>query len=128
MTKQLDDLLSGHRDAEDDRDSQIVIGDDEATRVLAAWSRISTKWKKPSGKPPADEHQRWLWLWMGASYDLQQLTQATRLTERQAVSALRACVLARLVYPDGTISDPATKAVDARKGKRKPGRPPKDES
>ncbi len=122
MTIQLSLMIGEYRAHENDRDAAVIAGDAEALRVCAAWPRITMRWKRTPYKPKYNElsnNAHWLWLWRGCEYDLQQLAQAVQLSERKTLKALRACVIARLIYPDGTISSAATTAIDGRSSKGK---------
>ncbi len=128
VTKQLDTLLDPYRDAAANRDAAAITGDEGAIKICSAWNKIPVQWKKAAGKAPANVTACWLWLWEGCSYDLKKLAAAAQLSERKTLKALRACVIARLLYPDGTISTAAEHAIDTRPTKRAPGRPPKEKT
>lgn len=111
MSQALAKLLAPFRKSESADQLATILDSSEAVRVLAAWSGTRKKWKKPAGKMPKSPDLRWDWLWTGVSMDLEALAVSTRLSERGAHATLRALVNARLVYPDGTLAEPASRLI-----------------
>lgn len=114
----LSSLLEGYKRREDAAGLATIIDSPEAIRVLSAWPTIRVKWQKASGHKAKDLKLRWPWLWRGVSFDIDDLARAARLGIDQAYSLLRVLVAARAVYPDGTISGPASELVTAYVEKR----------
>lgn len=95
------------------------MGDDESIRVLAAWPRCRAEWKRGAGKQPLQPNTLWVWMWRGVSFDLSSLSRAVRLSQRKTLKALRSCVVAGLLYPDGSRhgdADVLLEALAAKKG------------
>ena len=118
----IEELLKGYRKLEKREDLAGVVDDPVGIRFLAAWRRQVPSWKKPRAKQPTEIGLLWLWLWSGVRYDREELAIAAKVNESAAELYLRACVSARIVYPDGTISKPATRLIAAHVTNRFPGK------
>jgi len=79
-------------------------------KIVSAWPKIKLE-RTPAKKPcPDDEYGRWIWLWDQVSYDLEEIKKITGV--RMAVEALTKILIGnRIIYPDGTISGWAGKAL-----------------
>ena len=126
MSRLLAKLLKPYKASEDEYKVAMILDSPEAIRVMAAWPGIRKKWAKYGGKMPADKALAWQWIWRCLTYDLEALALATRLSQRAAVSTLRVLVAAHAIYPDGTLSEAASKILDGYVQRRiaaKPGAP-----
>ena len=111
----------------------IVADRAEAKKLLAAFTTWPLPhWKRARGGMPADERRRWLWLWEGfpggamAPDFLEDLARAAGLAVQTAVILCPQLLAARVVFPDGTISEGARTLLRAHVAKhtpRGPGRP-----
>jgi hypothetical protein len=111
----------------------VVLGDDQAIRVLAAFSNVVHDWKAPKKalREGVSLVERWQWLTQRWDIDIEGLAIATALSEDTVATKVDVLVANRLIYPDGTISKAATLALKAHASMKlgiKPGRKPKDET
>lgn len=112
---ELIDLLNTFKAVEEDTDSITVLGDDEAMRVLAAWKRTDQKWSRPKTKMPtmqAGNHAAvWAWICEGWIFDNDGIARGADLSLRVVHVKIRMLILARLIYPDGSVSKAARAAL-----------------
>lgn len=118
MSKALAKLLEPFRSKENPAQLATVIDSPDAIRVIAAWTATRRAWKKAKGKPPKTLELLWSWLWRGVAFDRDTLAETSRLASDQAHYVLRALVAARIVYPDGTITQYAEELIDGYVEKR----------
>jgi hypothetical protein len=91
-----------------------LLDDPALCRVVVAWSLLPVTFRPPKGKPPADERERWAWLWDGCVYDVPDLAAACGLASSHVLALMRRAVAGRLVCPDGTISTAAEQYLKAQ--------------
>lgn len=116
-TSPLAELLKPFRD-DPINNSVVVLGDDEAVRVLSAFRMIECNWKVPRSVAPAASAalvKRWAWLVSSWKLDklADEISLASGLSEETVLGKLNILVRNRLVYPDGTISKGAAFAIEA---------------
>ena len=122
----LADLLRPYRKHEQLLGLTVVTGDLTALRVLAAWLTWPTPpWRRARRKQPADERLLWDWIWepVWNAIDFGDFGLAAGLAPGDAERALRTCLSARLVYPDGEISEGAKALLQAHIQRELPSRP-----
>ncbi len=90
--------------------NNIHISDGAVRLVMASWANIKVDMMPPIGRPPADNWERWEWLWSQTRFDIYELSNATGMDER-VTTAFSKARCNRLIYPDGTISSAATKTL-----------------
>lgn len=91
----------------------IAVGDEDACRMLAAFSRLPLPDWRPRRRAPEETNARWLWLWSGYLGGPDEPMFLTELAVRAGIPYHRARVkwpalaASRLVFPDGTMSEGA---------------------
>jgi len=111
------DLVNTFRKLEEPEDSIPVLGDDQAMRVLAAWTKTDQVWALPAQAMPvmrAGNHAK-LWQWLLDGWDLESciptLEAATGLPHSVVAEKLDMLVMNRLIYPTGDMSKSARTAL-----------------
>lgn len=97
-----------------DAAAALVLGDDEAVRVLAAFRNVTHKWRAPKKKQPSETAtliERWEWLTSNWTIDVEGIARAAGMSEEVADMKVDMLIANRLVYPDGTIADGARIAL-----------------
>ncbi len=89
-----------------------LINDRPAQKVLAAWSVIPMKWKRPRSQLPEEMTDRWEWLWKGHRVDIVILAGSAGVSLIVLEGVLERLKGCRLVYPDGSISAWAQGVLD----------------
>jgi len=109
-------LIVAFHAVESNSDAVPVLGDQDAMRVLIAWSKSEHTWKRPKGKAPqlsaANHHEVWRWIVSGWVYDLPQISLGAGVPPRVASEKMQVLVHNRLIYPDGSMSRAAKTALD----------------
>ncbi len=122
MSKILTRLLKPFRERESVEDLATIVDDPNAIRVIASWARIEKKWKKPRSRKPRARLELWWYLWKGVTFDRAALASAAKVTEQAAHALLRTCANARVIYPDGTLSEHAKTLIADHVANRMPGK------
>ena len=129
-------IVDRFRAVEDDIGVALIIGDVEATKVLALWSRFPYfAWEPPERSAPADDADDnlwWEWVWEGFTADYERLAQRAGIEADGIDDVVQRLIAARAVYPDGSISGFGRLAVNAYVASHLPRRatnrkPKKDE-
>lgn len=110
---ELDTMLNEFRANESPDAAIVLLGDDEAMRVLIAFQNAEHDWKRPRRAVPKTMASRWAWLVLGHDVDLEFISIAARVSDETAHTKLRMLFANRLVYPDGTITKAARTALNA---------------
>jgi hypothetical protein len=112
--KTLAELIAPFRDDAQDN-AVVILGDDEAVRVLSAFRMVEHRWSYPRAKPPANASKVATWKWLTSTWriDTDELARAAGLSEETAQSKLDVLLANRLIYPDGTISKGANFALQS---------------
>lgn len=109
-----DDILNKFKTSEQMEDILPITGKDaEAERlrkILIAWRKIEIKKTPTKTKPPEDEIALWNWLWKNVSFDEEQLKSIAGI-RGNIQDSMNVLIGNRLIYPDGTISVFASKAL-----------------
>ncbi len=90
-----------------DAAAALVLGDDEAVRVLAAFRNVTHRWRMPKKKALPDEATliaKWEWLTSNWEVNIEGVAHAAGMSEDVAEMKLDMLIANRLVYPDGTIA------------------------
>lgn len=104
--------------------------DQSVVRALLAWQKTENVWVRPREPLPDDGKptpRAWAWLVSGWEMDSHAVARGASLsiaTARAKLEMLRGC---RLIYPDGSCSSFATKAISAMIGDRMRGKRPPSE-
>lgn len=106
---ELDELLKPFKNdpSTNDAAAALVLGDDEAVRVLAAFRNVEHRWRRSKKKQPEEGASliaRWLWLTDNWSLDVEGIAKAAGLSEDVADGKVDMLLANRLIYPDGTIA------------------------
>lgn len=81
----------------------MVSGNPAMTRIVVAWSgMVSTRAKRLTQCPCADENAVWRWLWENATYSKEELWSRIPGSQEIAEQQFNALVANRVLYPDGT--------------------------
>lgn len=109
-------VISSFRAIEANEDAIPVLGDEDAMRVLAAWSKTDQQWKRPRRKPPemtpTNHALVWSWLVEGWSIDHGSIAKAAGVRIAVAHEKMEMIIRNRLVYPDGSMSKAARTALN----------------
>lgn len=114
--------LAKFRKLESLEDLATVVDDANAIRLIASWPRIEIAWKKPRTQRPRASAPLWWWLWKGVSFDRAALASAAKVSEQAAHALVRMCASARVIYPDGSVSNDARKLISTHVETRMPGK------
>jgi hypothetical protein len=112
----LRELLDAFKALEHNNDAVPVLNDDDAMKVLIAWSKLDPVWERPRAKMPAftpnNRNAVWLWLALGWDIDITSVSRGAGVSESVARTKLEVLQHNRLIYPDGTMSGGAKLALD----------------
>lgn len=113
MTETLPPLLKGYKDAEKERGEVVhpLVRDPILRNLVVIWPMLPVQFEMPKGSPPEEENQKWLWLWTGVKYDLDQLSESLKLDKVKLSRLVDRAAAFRLIYPDGTANKLATQFV-----------------
>lgn len=114
--KTLSELLAPFKrdPTSNDAAAALVLGDDEAVRVLAAFRNVDHKWKLARKAPPDESASlttKWQWLTHAWELDVSGVAEAAGVSEDVAEMKLDMLLRNRLIYPDGTIAIGASIAL-----------------
>lgn len=90
--------------------------DAETIRVLVAWMHSAHAWKKPERGCPDDGRptaRAWAWLVSGMALDYVAIADAANVSRGVARARLGVLLGNRLIYPDGSIAQPARAALQS---------------
>lgn len=113
-------LLLAFKALEQPTDIAVLLIDDgfDATlvRVLGAFEKANNRWDAPKKPCPDDGRPTpaaWAWLVAGWKFDYESITRGANISRDQVRERIQVLVQSRLIYPDGTISTHARKAITA---------------
>ncbi len=109
----LEELLAPYRASENNEAAIVLLGDDDAMRVLIAFQNAEHTWRAPKRKLPETMAGRWAWIVSGHYVDYDFIAVAARVGDETALSKVRMLFANRLVYPDGSITKAARTALNA---------------
>ncbi len=116
MEFRLEDLIAAFRALEANEDAIPILGDEDAMRCLAAWSKTDQTWTKPRGRVPTirpgNHADVWAWIVRGWSFDYTNIATGAGLSLRIAHEKVRMLSTNRLIYPDGSMSKAARTALN----------------
>lgn len=110
-------LLAMFQSVEVNEDAIPVLGDEDAMRVLAGWTKTEQSWIRPKRKlppfaPTSTSHAIvWSWICEGWTIDVASVARAAGCTLRVATEKLDMLKTNRLIYPDGQMSKAARTAL-----------------
>lgn len=73
-------------------------------RVALAWRVTPIACELPASPCPAGESAIWRWIWEGVDVDEDAIAAAAGVAPEDARHFLRALILNRLIYPDGSVA------------------------
>lgn len=120
----LEDVLGPFRGLEEAQDAVLLLGDDDALRVLIAWTHVDNEWTAPSSPaipPPMRAGKMaalWRWMCSGWSVDIDELSRLAGVTPDVAHRKLSMLQGNRFIYPTGEMSKAARLAIQAVTAKR----------
>lgn len=101
----LQDFLKPFKDNE--RVIPAAIVSTEMFRMADDWTRIEPTWKTPDTPCPlGSEKELWEWVWEGCEWDWNEIIRLSGLPPWIARDTLWLLAERRLIYPDGTVTDP----------------------
>ena len=83
---------------------------DELRKITLAWQKMKIERRKPEGKAPEQEKALWDWLWEQADYDIEELQRISGVSRKLSYH-IEILSGNRIIYPDGTITTFASKAL-----------------
>lgn len=87
-------------------------------KLLSVWHLVHYEIRPPeSPAPDADGTLRWMWLWDWWWSDAHEIGELCGLDARTVKRVIRQAILARLVYPDGTLPAAARAALKSQAAK-----------
>lgn len=111
----IEDVLAAFRALEESDDAIVVLNDENAMKVLVAWSHTDQQWTRPDSKPPPATHGRmarlWTWVVSGWEIDPRRVAQLAGVPVTVAHEKISVLVGNRLIYPDGTMAKGARQAL-----------------
>lgn len=75
-------------------------------KVCASWPFMGLMMEYDKNAAPADDYEKWAWLWSRCKFSTLELAGLTGLREH-SLFAIEAAIGHRLIYPDGTICQAA---------------------
>lgn len=115
MIDDITELLSTFRALEANEDAITVLGDEDAMKVLSAWSKTDQRWQAPKKKrpqiTPTNHAEMWRWIVQGWTIDEEAIAVGSGLSANVVHTKMRMLIAARLVYPDGQMSKAARAAL-----------------
>jgi|GEM_PF-5890362 len=120
QAEQLRSLLAPYRAQERRRQLAVVVGDEDAIRLLQSWTMVEVCWKPHARSVP--KYGRWSWLWRNVWYERDRLHDLAGVTAKRGRELLDRLITAQLVYPDGTITADAAELVEDHVDHRFPSR------
>ena len=120
----LESVLAPFRGLEQNTDAVVVLGDEQAMRVLVAWQKIDNEWSPPATRVPvvtAGGMGR-LWKWIVAGWDVlkieREVARLAGVPRHIAHEKLEMLVGNRLIYPDGSMAGGARSALAIHTAKK----------
>lgn len=120
----LESVLAPFRGLEQNTDAVVVLGDEQAMRVLVAWQKLDNKWSPPTARAPvvsAGAMGR-LWKWVVAGWDIggveRDIARLAGVPRHIAHEKLEMLVGNRLIYPDGSMASGARSALAIHTAKK----------
>lgn len=94
----------------------ILIDDDDLVKLIGAWPSIQTFASNTKAKCEETKTSAALWHWLWACFDvkLEDVAMALGVPEAVAEYRMNRAILARLIYPDGSVNRYANGYVGAR--------------
>ncbi len=118
----LEQVLFQFRATETTEDAMVIVADDQALQVLAAWKNSTHRWVPPVGKPPVyalpNGAALWDWICHGWTIDTEEVAHGAGLSDFITRDKLRVLQRNRLIYPDGSIAKGAHLALQAGMARR----------
>lgn len=119
-TRPPSDLLAAFKALEQATDIAVLLVDDGfdavLVRVMGAFEKANNRWDAPKrpcpdgGRPTADA---WDWLVSGWKLDLESISKGANISRDATRDRVGVLIQSRLIYPDGSISSHARKAITA---------------
>lgn len=119
-TRPPSDLLAAFKALEQATDIAVLLVDDGfdavLVRVMGAFEKANNRWAAPkrpcpdNGRPTADA---WDWLVSGWKLDLESISKGANISRDATRDRVGVLIQSRLIYPDGSISSHARKAITA---------------
>ncbi len=105
-----EDVLSIFKENETPEDVLPLLNNHAMQKIAIAWPKIKIKRIKTSSTAPPTQNEQWAWLWSQVEYDVNELMAIVNIYA--GIERHMACLIGnRIIYPDGTISSYATKAL-----------------
>lgn len=122
MLVNLEDFLAPFRGVEDNQDAIIILEDENAMRVLVAWTHVDNTWYAPSTACPPIVHGKlaaaWDWIRAGWDLDERKVARLAGLPHGIVHGKLEVLIGNRLIYPDGSIAKGTKLALSAFTARR----------
>lgn len=113
----LEDVIAPFRAIEANEDALVILGDDQAMKVLVAWTHVDNEWEPSAtalvpyklGRAAA----AWAWIVQGWMIDSDEVARFAGIASGIAHAKLEILIGNRLIYPDGSVSKGARIAMSA---------------
>ena len=102
-------VLADFKSAEQAEDILPILTDTDIQRVVVAWPKIVIKPIGVSAPLPGSFNERWSWLWRHVSWCSRELQEISGVPATRFERIFRQAQGNRLIYPDGSISERASK-------------------
>lgn len=92
----------------------LIIDDDDAQRVIVAWTSAGIRWRPPSGGAPGATDTALDWIWSGSGYDAYQIASIAGIDARKTILIIERLRRAMIIWPDGTANKFALGVIQER--------------
>lgn len=111
----LETYLAVFRGLEANEDGLVILGDEDACKVLVAWQKTDQLWRHPRSPAPEATHGRmealWTWIVSGWEIDDAKVARLAGVPFSVTHAKLEMLIGNRLIYPDGSMSGAARKVL-----------------
>jgi hypothetical protein len=101
---ELDEILNQYKVEHDPLSLIFLVDNIQAMKITAAWQFVSVSWKQKNAKKmPIDPHDRWCWVWLGVSVNMEEVAIMAGVPKDKAKVIYSMLQSARIIFPDSSI-------------------------